>query len=84
MIGHVRRVIDEGTPPAVIADMVADSVEADRFWVLPHPEFNELAVQRWHDIAEGVNPRRDMQVPGLPSLDEIAAEVRAALFPESG
>jgi hypothetical protein len=79
----VRRVIDEGTPPAAIADMVADAVEADRFWVLPHSDFNELAVQRWHDIAEGVNPRLDMQVPGLPSLEEIAAEVTAALFPDS-
>ena len=84
VIGHVRRVIDEGTPPAAIADMVADAVEGDRFWVLPHADFNELAVQRWHDIAEGVNPRRDIQVPGLPSMEEIAAEVRAALFPESG
>jgi len=83
VIGHVRRVIDEGTPPAVIADMVADAVEAERFWVLPHPDFNDLAVQRWHDIAEGVNPRRDMQVPGLPSIEEIAAEVRAAMFPEA-
>jgi NAD(P)-dependent dehydrogenase (short-subunit alcohol dehydrogenase family) len=83
VIGHVRRVIDEGTPPAAIADAVADAVEADRFWVLPHSDFNELAVQRWHDIAEGVNPRLDMQVPGLPSLEEIAAEVTAALFPES-
>jgi NAD(P)-dependent dehydrogenase (short-subunit alcohol dehydrogenase family) len=83
VIGHVRRVIDEGTPPAAIADAVADAVEADRFWVLPHSDFNELAVQRWHDIAEGVNPRLDMQVPGLPSLEEIAAEVTAALFPDS-
>jgi NAD(P)-dependent dehydrogenase (short-subunit alcohol dehydrogenase family) len=82
VIGHVRRVIDEGTPPAVIADLVADAVAADRFWVLPHPDFNELAIQRWHDIAEGVNPRRDMQVPGLPSIDEIAAEILAAMPPD--
>jgi hypothetical protein len=61
--------------------MVADSVQAERFWVLPHPDFNELAVQRWHDIAEGVNPRRDMKVPGLPSMEEIAAEVAASLAP---
>jgi NAD(P)-dependent dehydrogenase (short-subunit alcohol dehydrogenase family) len=79
VIGHVRRVIDEGMPPAAIADRVADAVDADRFWVLPHPDFNELAIQRWHDIAEGVNPRRDMQVPGLPSIEEIAAEIQAAL-----
>jgi NAD(P)-dependent dehydrogenase (short-subunit alcohol dehydrogenase family) len=81
VIGHVRRVIDEGTPPAVIADLVADAVQAERFWVLPHPDFNELAVKRWHDIAEGVNPSGDRQVPGLPSMDELAAEIAAALAP---
>ena len=53
--------IDEGMPPAVVADLVADAVQAERFWVLPHPEFVEIAVQRWHDIAEGVNPRIDVR-----------------------
>jgi NAD(P)-dependent dehydrogenase (short-subunit alcohol dehydrogenase family) len=81
VLGHVRRVIDEGTPPAAIADLVADAVEAERFWVLPHPEFVDVAVRRWHDIAEGVNPRLDTEVPGLPSAAEIAAEVIASLTP---
>jgi len=81
VIGHVRRVIDEGTPPAVIADLIADSVQAERFWVLPHPEFNDLAVRRWHDIAEGVNPAQDRQVPGLPSMEELAAEIASSLAP---
>jgi NAD(P)-dependent dehydrogenase (short-subunit alcohol dehydrogenase family) len=81
VLGHVRRVIDEGMPPAVVADLVADAVAAERFWVLPHPEFVEIAVQRWHDIAEGVNPRIDRQTPGLPSAAEIAQEVMAKLAP---
>jgi NAD(P)-dependent dehydrogenase (short-subunit alcohol dehydrogenase family) len=81
VLGHVRRVIDEGMPPAVVADMVADAVTAERFWVLPHPEFVEVAVQRWHDIAEGVNPRIDVKTPGLPTAAEIAAEVMASLTP---
>jgi NAD(P)-dependent dehydrogenase (short-subunit alcohol dehydrogenase family) len=81
VLGHVRRVIDEGMPPAVVADLVADAVVAERFWVLPHPEFVEIAVQRWHDIAEGVNPRIDVQSPGLPSPAEIAQEVLAKLAP---
>jgi len=83
VLGHVRRVIDEGMPPAAVADLVADAVEADRFWVLPHPEFVELAVQRWHDIADGVNPRIDVQVPGLPSTTQIAEEILASLTPPS-
>jgi NAD(P)-dependent dehydrogenase (short-subunit alcohol dehydrogenase family) len=81
VLGHVRRVIDEGMPPAAVADLVADAVEAERFWVLPHPEFVELAVQRWHDIAEGINPRIDVEVPGLPSAAQIAEEVIASLQP---
>ena len=66
VLGHVRRVIDEGMPPAAVADLVADAVQSDRFWVLPHPDFVEVAVRRWHDIAEGSIPRLDMEVPGLP------------------
>jgi NAD(P)-dependent dehydrogenase (short-subunit alcohol dehydrogenase family) len=81
VLGHVRRVIDEGMPPAAVADLVADAVEAERFWVLPHPEFVEIAVQRWHDIAEGINPRIDVDVPGMPSAAQIADEVLASLQP---
>jgi NAD(P)-dependent dehydrogenase (short-subunit alcohol dehydrogenase family) len=81
VLGHVRRVIDEGMPPAAVADLVANAVEAERFWVLPHPEFVDLAVQRWHDIAEGINPRTDVRVPGLPSAEEIAEEVLASMQP---
>jgi NAD(P)-dependent dehydrogenase (short-subunit alcohol dehydrogenase family) len=81
VLGHVRRVIDEGMPPAAVADLVADAVEAERFWVLPHPEFVEIAVQRWHDIAEGINPRIDVEVPGMPSAAQIADEVLASLQP---
>ncbi len=79
VLGHVKRVIDEGMPPAAVADLVADAVQAERFWVLPHPDFVELAVQRWHDIAEGVNPRIDVEVPGMPSAAQIAEEVMAKL-----
>ena len=75
------RVIDEGMPPAAVADLVADAVEADRFWVLPHPEFVEVAVQRWHDIAEGINPRIDVEVPGMPSTAQIAEEILTKLAP---
>jgi NAD(P)-dependent dehydrogenase (short-subunit alcohol dehydrogenase family) len=79
VLGHVRRVIDEGMPPAAVADLVADAVQSDRFWVLPHPDFVEVAVRRWHDIAEGLNPRLDMEVPGLPPTTQIAEEILASL-----
>ena len=78
---YVRRAIDEGTTPAAVADLVADAVVADRFWVFPHPDFLELAVQRWHEIAEGQQPALLRDTPGLPPMDEVIAEVLASLEP---
>ena len=66
----LRNVINEGMPPAVVADKVADAIEAEKFWVLPHPEFVDLAVRRWHDIAEGVNPRPSLDIPGFARRGE--------------
>jgi NAD(P)-dependent dehydrogenase (short-subunit alcohol dehydrogenase family) len=78
---HMQRLLDEGTNPAVVADVVANAVMADRFWVLPHPEFLDLAVRRWHSIAEGLNPELNIDVPGMPPASQIANEIRAALSP---
>lgn len=76
---YVRRAIDEGTTPAAIADFVLDAVRADRFWVLPHPEFVELCVKRWQDIAEGVDPVLFRDVPGLPPIDQLVTEMLESL-----
>lgn len=78
LFGHVQRAIDEATPPAVIADLVADAIEVDRFWVLPHDDFVQVAVDRWHAIAEGVNPE-SRSAPGLPPIEQLRAEVFANL-----
>jgi NAD(P)-dependent dehydrogenase (short-subunit alcohol dehydrogenase family) len=72
---HLRRAIDEGTPPAAIADAVADAVEAERFWVIPHDEWLDIAVRRWHAVAERANPDDELDVPGMPSVAEITAEL---------
>ncbi|MCU1463076.1 MAG: hypothetical protein JWO37_3151 [Acidimicrobiales bacterium] len=80
---HVRRAIDEGTPPAAVADRVADAIEANRFWVFPNPEFVELAVRRWHMIAEGLNPSTLQDVPGMPTPEALAAELASGLSPPS-
>jgi hypothetical protein len=53
---HVQRVIDEGIAPAAAADLVADAIAADQFWVLTDPHFTEMALDRWQRIAEGHNP----------------------------
>jgi NAD(P)-dependent dehydrogenase (short-subunit alcohol dehydrogenase family) len=81
VFGHVRRAVDEGLPAAQVADLVAEAVAQDRFWVLPHSDFLELAVERWHDIAEGVNPRGMVKVPGMPPVAEMAEEIRSSLTP---
>lgn len=76
---HVRRAIDEGATPAGVADAVLDAITTERFWVIPHQEFLDIAVQRWQDIAERVNPQPAEDVPGMPPRSQIMAEVAAAL-----
>ena len=75
----IRRVIDEGTTPAAVADLVADAVQAERFWVFSGPEWLEVAVRRWHGIADGENPDLDADIPGMPPAQELMAEVMRAL-----
>ena len=72
---HVRRATAEGMTPAAVADLVTTCVEQSRFWVLPHPEWVALATRRWDSIAEGVDPRRPEQMPGMPPTDQIITEV---------
>jgi NAD(P)-dependent dehydrogenase (short-subunit alcohol dehydrogenase family) len=76
---HVRRAVDEGLTPEAVADLVADAVVDEKFWVFPHPDFIDLAERRWQSVAEGLNPTGMGDVPGLPPADQIAAEVLASL-----
>lgn len=75
-VPHVRRAIDEGMAPAAVADLVADAVTAGRFWIFTHPEFVEVALQRWHGIAEGHDPQTDIDIPGLPPAQQLADEIQ--------
>lgn len=79
---HSSRAIDEGMPPAAVADLVWDAVAADRFWVFPNPEWLELCQEHWHNIAERRNPA-PFDLPGMPPAAQIMAEVMAALAPPS-
>jgi NAD(P)-dependent dehydrogenase (short-subunit alcohol dehydrogenase family) len=76
---HYERAIGGGTDPAAVADLVAEAIVSGRFWVLPHPEFVELAVRRWHRIGEGLDPETAVDVPGFPPATQIASEIQAAL-----
>jgi NAD(P)-dependent dehydrogenase (short-subunit alcohol dehydrogenase family) len=76
---YVRRAIDEGTQPAAIADHVLDAVRDGRYWVLPHPEFVDMAMERFAQIGEGANPERPEHTPGMPPRSQVLAEVMAAM-----
>jgi NAD(P)-dependent dehydrogenase (short-subunit alcohol dehydrogenase family) len=76
---YVRGAIDEGLQPGRVADLVVDSIASGRYWVLPSPEFLELAIERFHRIAEQADPVAPEQIPGLPPRSQILAEVLAAM-----
>ena len=84
MTPHVQRVIDEGMPPAAVADLVAGAIAADRFWVFTDPYFTERALDRWQRIAEGQNPQTEVDIPGFPPAKELTAEIRRLLTGQGG
>jgi NAD(P)-dependent dehydrogenase (short-subunit alcohol dehydrogenase family) len=77
--GHLRRALAEGATPAFVADKVFDAVSDGRFWVIPQPDFLELAVDRWGSIAEHADPTQPEHVPGLPPRTQLRNEVFASL-----
>src|SRR5262249_6668136 len=79
LIPYIQRAIDEGTPPAAVADLVAAAVEAEQFWIFTESQFQEMAIRRWHSIAEGRNPDIEAEVPGFPAAKELAAEIQRLL-----
>jgi NAD(P)-dependent dehydrogenase (short-subunit alcohol dehydrogenase family) len=76
---HVRRAVDEGMEPAAVADLVADAIAGDRFWVLTDPGFTAIALRRWQGIATGDNPVLDVEMPGLPPMTQMVSEIQQLL-----
>ena len=76
---YARRAIDEGMQPGAVADLVLDAISSDRFWVFPHADFLELAVERFHRIADGLDPLQPEETPGMPPRSQMVAEVMAAM-----
>ncbi len=76
---YVRRAIDEGMTPAAVAALVLESITAARFWVLPHPDFFQMAIDRWERIAERLNPEPPEETPGMPPRSQMMAEMQAAM-----
>jgi NAD(P)-dependent dehydrogenase (short-subunit alcohol dehydrogenase family) len=78
---YYERALDNGMATADVADLVADAIESGKFWVLPHPEWVELAVRRWQRIAAGEDPDPTANAPGFPPTAELAREIKAAIAP---
>jgi NAD(P)-dependent dehydrogenase (short-subunit alcohol dehydrogenase family) len=76
---HVRRAVDEGMQPAAVADLVADAIARDRFWVLTDPAFTAIALRRWQGIANSDNPALDVEMPGMPPRAQLVSEIRQLL-----
>lgn len=57
--------IAAGTPPAAIADCVFDAVRAERFYILPHPEWKPLVRERMERILDEAPPANFLE--HLPS-----------------
>ena len=52
----VRALLAVGLPPETVAARVVDAIRADRFYVLPHPDWKRLVRARMEDILEDRNP----------------------------
>jgi NAD(P)-dependent dehydrogenase (short-subunit alcohol dehydrogenase family) len=76
---YVEQALAEGRTPASVADAVADAITGGRFWVIPHQDFLDLAIERWATIADRLDPQPAEHLPGMPPRSQILAEVAAAL-----
>jgi hypothetical protein len=84
ILPHFQRAVDEGMAPAAVADLVADGIAANRFWVFTDPRFTQLALDRWQRIAKGHNPQTEVDAPGLPPAKQITAEIQRLLAGPGG
>ena len=51
-----RQMIDQGMPPAQVAEKVFAAIQAEKFYILPHPELLEPVRSRMEDILQQRNP----------------------------
>ena len=55
-LSQLAAIVERGLEPGVVAGQVTDAVRADRFYVLPHPQVKQAAVERVRRLAEGEAP----------------------------
>ncbi len=54
--GAIKGLIAAGIPAAVVADRVIDAVKSDTFYILTHPELDEVVRTRFEDIDQRRQP----------------------------
>ncbi len=52
----LRQFLATGLPPEQIADAVLDAIRDEKFYILTHPEGQEVIETRMQDILGGRNP----------------------------
>jgi len=52
----VGKLIEEGMDPADVGRLVADSIETDQFYVLPHPQWLNVVENRMQRILDQKDP----------------------------
>jgi NAD(P)-dependent dehydrogenase (short-subunit alcohol dehydrogenase family) len=66
-----RGLLAAGLPPERVAALVVDAIRADRFWVLPHPEWKRFVRTRLEDVLQDRNPSpaavAELTNPGMQS-----------------
>jgi NAD(P)-dependent dehydrogenase (short-subunit alcohol dehydrogenase family) len=70
----VEQMIEQGMDPREIGRIVADAIEADRFYVLPHPQWKNVVENRMRRILDeqdpvGVPPEGGMGIEWPPSSE---------------
>jgi NAD(P)-dependent dehydrogenase (short-subunit alcohol dehydrogenase family) len=68
------KVLESGVDPKAVATLVLDSIRAERFYILTHPDWKHMIEQRMTNILKDRHPERIM-APGLEALE--------ALFPRN-
>ncbi|HVO28003.1 MAG TPA: SDR family NAD(P)-dependent oxidoreductase [Candidatus Margulisiibacteriota bacterium] len=59
-----RRLLANGSPPSMVADVVFEAIRNERFYIFPHPEWKRYIRARMEDILEE-------RVPTLGTMDEV-------------
>lgn len=65
----IKHVVDEGTPPEQIVDIMLEAVRANQFWILTHPELDHGIRDRFESALARKNPPvRDLRPDHTPLL----------------